>query len=147
MNCKGKVIQLEEATKAANGKNIQNILIADRTATARVTLWEEDINKLVTNKSYQFKQLVLKEFRGERQLSSIKDHTKIAQIDHDLDEIARNEVQLPVNTIKEAQIVGVFSIEHFSVCLKCNGKYLEKKSLVLVTDVACSNVWIFVIEM
>ena len=78
MNCKGKVIQLEEATKAANGKNIQNILIADRTATARVTLWEEDINKLVTNKSYQFKQLVLKEFRGERQLSSIKDRTKIA---------------------------------------------------------------------
>ena len=55
-----------------------------------------------------------------------KDRTEIAQID-DLDEVARNEVQLPGNTIKEADIVGVFSIEHFSVCLKCNGKVLGEE--------------------
>ena len=40
----------------------------------------------------------------------------------DLDEVAGNEVQLQVNTIIETRVVGVFSIEYFSVCLKCNGK-------------------------
>ena len=69
---------------------------------------------------------MVKEFRGEMQLSTIKDRTEIVEID-DLDEVAGNEVQLQVNTITEARVVGVFSIEFFSVCFKCNGKVLGEE--------------------
>ena len=66
INCETKVIQVDESTTVANGKILQNVLIPNRTATVRVTLWEDNINKLVNKKSYQ---LMVKEFRGEMQLS------------------------------------------------------------------------------
>jgi len=51
INCKGKVICVDAATTTGNRKAIQNALIADRTGSTRITLWEDDINKLVANKS------------------------------------------------------------------------------------------------
>ena len=36
INYEGKVVQVDEATKAANKKTLQNVLIAGRTATVRV---------------------------------------------------------------------------------------------------------------
>lgn len=79
------------------------------------------------------------------QLSTIKDCTEIMEID-DLDEVAGNEAQLQVNTITEARVVGVF-LSNTSQCAKsATEKCLAKKSLALVTDVACSNVWMSVIQ-
>jgi len=70
--------------------------------------------------------MIVKEFCGEMQLSTIKDRTEFVEID-DLDDVAVAINDVQVNTINEAQVVGVFSIECFSVCLKYNGKVVGEE--------------------
>jgi len=121
VTCEAKVVRLDEPTETASGKILQNVLVADSSGMARVIIWENDINKLEINKSYQFNKMMLREFRGQVQLSIAKDESKMIEID-DLDAVQQNDNLLMSSTIENATIVGVISLEKYSICLKCNGK-------------------------
>ena len=121
VTCQAKVLQLEEPTETATGKILQNVLIADSSGTAKLTLWEADINKLEVNKSYELGKMVLREFRGQIQLSCGKDESTITGID-DLEGVQQDESSLLSDVIEKATVLGVLSLESYSTCLKCNGK-------------------------
>ena len=121
VTCQAKVLQLEEPTETANGKTLQNVLVADSNGTAKVTLWETDINKLEANKSYQLSKMILKEFRGQIQLCCGKDESLITEID-DLEAVQQDDSSLLSSAIEKATVIGVYSLEKYSICLKCNGK-------------------------
>ena len=112
---------VDEPTETASGKTLQNVLVGDKTGVARVTLWESDIHKLVQKRSYQFNKMMVREFRGQMQLSTAKDENSMPEID-DLDEVQQDDDVMLNSCIENATIVGILSFEKFSVCLKCNGK-------------------------
>ena len=51
---RGKVIRVQDPVKVSPVLRKQNITIADSSAAARLTLWENSINKLSLHKSYRF---------------------------------------------------------------------------------------------
>lgn len=126
VTCEAKVVQVEEPTETANGKTLQNVMIADSSGMAKVTLWESDVHKLEADKSYRFSKMMLREFRGQTQLSSTKDESLMEEID-DLGVVHEDDDLLLSSAIEEATIVGVFSLEKYSTCLKCNGKITNAK--------------------
>ena len=59
---------------------MQTAKVADKTATATIVMWEDDVDKLSSLKCYRFEKLTVKEFRGELQLSA--SNSKIYEIDN-----------------------------------------------------------------
>ena len=50
----------------------QEFVIADKTGTASVSLWEHDVNMLMKDKSYQMNKLVVRIYMGKTPVSCIK---------------------------------------------------------------------------
>ena len=121
INCEAKVLQVNDIVKTANGKKLQTATVADKTATARIVMWEDDVDKLSLLKCYRFEKLTVKEFRGEMQLSTSS--SKIYEID-DIDAIDVKEENYTqqVNVIDEAKVIGVQLFEMYKACLKCRSK-------------------------
>ena len=64
---------------------------------------------------------MLREFRGQIQLSSAKDESVMIEID-DLGIVQEDDDLLLSSAIEEVTILGVYSLEKCPSCLKCNGK-------------------------
>ena len=50
------------------GLRKQDVTISDATSTARLVLWQDDIDKLVANGSYSFRNLQVRLYAGEKYL-------------------------------------------------------------------------------
>ena len=61
----------------------RDVLIADHTATAKVVLWEQQVDSLEKVKSYTLKNIHVKEFKSKKHLSIPKNDT--------VDEIPTND--------------------------------------------------------
>ena len=53
VTCQAKIIQIKQSQSVSTGKLKQEIIIADSTARAVLTLWEDDIDSLKTNYTQQ----------------------------------------------------------------------------------------------
>ncbi|XP_065913327.1 uncharacterized protein [Dysidea avara] len=118
VTCEGKVIEVDNVVETANGIKLQSVTIADRSGTARIVLWGDDVNMLSSSKCYKFEKVIVKEFHGETQLSVSK--SKIDEID-DIDAVNIRE-QEKVHTIDEAKVLGVQLFEVYKACLNCRSK-------------------------
>ena len=65
-----KTICLHDAKKVACGKHKQDAIIADSTATAVLTLWQDDIGTINLNRSYCFTNHLVNAFQGKNSLCS-----------------------------------------------------------------------------
>ena len=109
-------------TETVNGKKLQNVLVADSTGMAKVTLWENDVNRLNALKSCRLTKMLVREFHGQVQLSATKEDTQMVEID-DLASVKEDDDLLLNSTLTYAKIVGVSSLEKYLSCLKkCSGK-------------------------
>ena len=126
---KAKVITVKTPMTVghATKKTIQKVIIADTTKTATLQLWEEDINTLDEDTSYQFTNITVGEFYQEKYFtftteSSATQIPDIANVaDHD------DDMQMSHNTSKEcddAIVVGVTNFQQNAKCLtrNCKGK-------------------------
>lgn len=103
-------------------EKLQNALVANNSGMAKIALWENDVNRLKKNITYRFDDMVVREFRGQMQLSTTKDSDSLMTEIDDLGTVKQDNDLLLNSTLKEAIIVGVCSLEEHSICLKCNGK-------------------------
>ena len=53
----------------SNGKQKQDIIVADSTGHTTLTLWEEDIGMIVENKSYQLNHVQIHHYLGKTELN------------------------------------------------------------------------------
>ena len=51
ITCEAKVLRVDDVTETANKKKLQNAWVADSSGMAKITLWENDVDKLMTNRS------------------------------------------------------------------------------------------------
>lgn len=96
-----KVLTLSERVEVKPQLYKQDITLSDATGTARMTVWQTDIDKLEENESYEFKDLLVNSFNNLRYLSPPKSGFSFTPIDDigtvedaPVNEEGRNEMKL-----------------------------------------------------
>ncbi len=120
-----KAIRVDEVVEVAGGKKKQDVIIADRTGKARLTVWEKEIGKLTAGESYQLSGMVVREYRGTRFLSTSRENSEISPISNigDIDDKpVEGGSESTDTTTRSGRIVGVLALESYDGCIKCHGK-------------------------
>ncbi len=125
-----KAIHVKEPMEiaAAGGKKKQDIVVADKSATGRVTVWENEIGVIKEQKSYKLGGMVVREYRGQKFLSTSKEKSHIELIE-DIGEVQSGDEEEEESVgsrshIKNARILGVLEKNWYCGCLKCGAKVL-----------------------
>ena len=119
---KVKVNHLDTPVIVSGGKRKQNVIIADTTGSATLTLWESDIGKLQEDESYHLIKLIVRIYQDQHYLSFPMSGATIHHID-DLQNVIEADTQQPMDeTLHGVQVIGVPSLEAYLLCLKCKGK-------------------------
>lgn len=117
-----KVIAIENPQKVSHGLTKQEIVVADATAAAHLTLWENDVGSLEKNKSYFFKNMKVTSFRSEKYVVKPKYNGSIEAID-DIGEVSEDNLSNDTISLSGAEIVGIIGgLQIYSACITCNTK-------------------------
>lgn len=129
VSIRAKVVHLDTSMpiQSRNGKLLhkQESIIADETGQIRLVLWEENIDKLVIEKSYKLDNLTIRMYNDIKYLSmssssiveSIQDIGSVASPSADDDVIPDNG-----NRILDGSIIVILSTETYPSCIRCQGK-------------------------
>ena len=109
-------VQLSEKVK-------QDIIVADQTATARVTLWEDHVGAVDEGRSYTLKNFVVRMYQSAKYLSMGGDATEIVPIE-DIGVVATasdNDGEEEI-TLHNVTIIGVPRLDTHKACLQCKAR-------------------------
>ena len=62
VNVDVKVMEIGDITVLDDGRRVQNVVVADATGTVELALWQDFIGKLIIDKSYKLKNVMVKCF-------------------------------------------------------------------------------------
>lgn len=108
---------------------MQDILVADATATAKLTLWQDDIGKLEVNKTYELHNLVIKSFNGNKYLTppksgfTIEDKPDISITDFKPNELKPNELH-------DVEVIGIADAQLYVKCISCKSSVTSIKEKI-----------------
>ena len=126
-----KVVRLLENVTLPSGLQRADFLVADKTGSIKITLWEHNIEKLVLNKSYLLQNILVRSYREEKYISLSKHESTVQPIDN------IGEVSTPPGTeespeglgttvssmtIYNATVLGITELQKFVACVKCQRK-------------------------
>ena len=119
-----KVVRMEDAVEVTGGKKKRDLIVGDASGSCRCTLWEADIDRLEDEKCYRLKEFMVKEFRGEKYLSSTKQQSVIEEIGDigDVEEEDEEEGASGCKQFDDVRVVGVDRLDNYSGCMKCGSK-------------------------
>ena len=66
--------------EVSGGKRKQDVVVADSSGSMRLTVWEEVVGEVVEGKSYRFKGMMVREFKGKKFLSTSKTDSELLEI-------------------------------------------------------------------
>ena len=113
------MIEIYDPQKLPGGKTKQEVVLADETATASLILWEDDINLLVKNKSYQMFRLAVRIYMGKKQLSVPSSGVTIDEIE-DIPNVSKPEPSSDdEETCTAVTIAGIQQLEANTACINC----------------------------
>ena len=128
-----KIAQVAEVMTLHNNPKLQNITVADENGTAVVTLWQDDVGKLITGKTYLIENLIVKCYCGEWGLTSPKSAIVIRETES-LSEVVEVSAQdNNIGILKNVKIIGVKNLQCFRLCPMCKNVKMDTK--------AGRNVW------
>ena len=117
---KAQVIKVNEPQKFGPGKLKQEVIIADSTATAKLMLWESDVNMLLETKSYQMRKLVVRSYLQKNYLSVPSTGSTIEETDYLENVIAEPESSSDDDEFLAAvTVAGVQQLEAIYTCINC----------------------------
>ena len=110
-----KVIQTPDPMTVTGGKCKQDVIIADDTATAKVTLWEQYVGALQLGNSYMLKNFVIREYNQLKYLSMPREGAEILSVEdvgdvYELSSDSSSEEQQEM-LINNAQIVAKLALD------------------------------------
>ena len=76
-----KVLRVATPRQVNGGQRKQDVYLADATAAAQVTLWEEDVNLLHENVSYHFFNIQRQDYRGQKYLELGRYQWEVEEVD------------------------------------------------------------------
>lgn len=128
----GKIVSVNDPSyvsrHAEPGKlKMQECVLADSSMTVKLKIWEEDIGKVVKGSSYQFINVKVKEYDGERFLST-NDGSEICRI-NDIDGPMSTKVLPSLHVAVIGEISAVASVDKYRKCVKCGGRVNESEGV------------------
>ena len=99
-----RVQKLADLETVCTGKQKQDVYVVDRSSTAKVTLWEEQVGILHDQTSYKMENFVVREFGGTKYLS-MGSESKVIPIEEIKD--AKTVAKDYESMLEGAQIVAV----------------------------------------
>ena len=122
-----KVQVVHDPEDIGNNRKKQDI-VSDNTAHIKVTIWAQDIGKMIVGKSYKLIGMWVREFRGEKYLTTAKTDCEITEIDDIGDvksyDVAKEQQKCPDDQ-SNVKIVGVERIDNYNGCLKCSSRVVK----------------------
>ena len=112
-----KVHKLNDPESVRTGKQKQEVLVADHSTTAKVTLWEEQIGYLREGASYRLECFVVRESGGAKYLS-MGGESKVSLID----DIEFVKVSNDEKKMKDVKIMAVAELDCYKGCLRCKAR-------------------------
>lgn len=131
----GKISEVDEVVETKTGKEKQDAVIVDETGRATCTMWEDQVGKLEIGNSYKLKGMSIREYNGQKYLSSSFGATLIepvTDIGH-VNAVDDGTGTLLSDTLKDAKIVAVPTLEECKKCMHCSHK-LVVATQALVDD-------------
>lgn len=127
---KAKVIHIRDAIQVAGGKTKQEIVIADSSAKATLTLWGTDVGAVKLDGTYCFSNLKVKTFQGKKELSAPEDAAITTA--EDISDVAEqsDSDDDPAHHIDNIEIIGVPVFSSYTACITCKSKVDAKTSKI-----------------
>ena len=116
VNVRIKVINIQDKKKTAKNLTKQEVIIADKTDNAVLTLWEDDMDSLELAESSELNKITVKIFCGEHTFSYPKFGASISQIE-DIGEVVEDIVDPTEPCMEGVTIAGVKDLFTFKICL------------------------------
>ena len=121
MTFSAQVAKVGEPRSVDTGKMKQDVLLCNTTGTATLSLWEDDIHKLVEGQSYQMDRLMVRSFQGKNHLSMPPSGATIEEID-DLQGVktpSTASVTDEIECLSNVTVTGVQQLESVRTCISC----------------------------
>lgn len=121
-----QVTKVEGTEVVGRGKKKQEIVIADSTGVANLTLWEEDIGSLKADECYQLNRVVVRTYRGKRHLSFPQSGATSLNIEN-IGEVMDESCDLDSDDklIEGAKVIGVHDLTNIYNCFCCKRGTVE----------------------
>lgn len=119
-----KVVVVNEPVTVTGGKTKQDLVVADSTSTARLTLWEEKVHSMDLDQSYTLTNVVVRKYQDKKYLSfprngssvdAIDDIGHVIEYDPEDDDEQSRELRKPV-------VVAVQLFDTYKSCLICKAR-------------------------
>ena len=113
-------MKLHEQTEVKPGLYKQDIVISDATGSARLTVWQDQINILEQDKSYKLDNLTVRSYNGSKYLTLPKSEFVVKNVD-DIGEVKEEQVVMDYkeNEIIDAEVTAVADFVQGRVCISC----------------------------
>ena len=132
ISLKAKVINLQKPQKVANGtlRKAEAILV-DEHGSIKILFWQEDIDKIENDETYQFKDLSVKKdkYSGEIYVNPAKGLCLFTKCEAFTGQLAMPQ-NMPtefLNSQVTTDILGVADIKKEFCCLRCNRQVNPQK--------------------
>ena len=130
-----KAVRVDEPMEVSGGRRKQDVMVSDGEKTMRVTMWEDDIGKLVEGLSYKLAGMMVRSFgpagKKETYLSTGKQGSTVDEVE---DIGAIEEKEGGDGTVRwqleDVVVVGVPVLDTYLSCLKCSCKVVAKKEMI-----------------
>ena len=120
VSVKVKVVEVREVHKLDDGRQVQNVVVADHSGTTELALWQDFVGQMVLNKSYEVKNVKVKSFRETYSLFTPKENVEILEIE-DLKEVVNFATpNKPTRMIANAKVIAVSDFASDLICISCN---------------------------
>jgi hypothetical protein len=124
VNVKIKVIDSRTPCYVTGQKKKQDIIIADDTANAKLTVWEEHVDTFEVSKCYSLRNITVREYASNKYLSLPKEGFTITTIDDigSVDDDCTNQPEQQLLQLPSAMIIGVPQLDSYKSCLVCKAR-------------------------
>ena len=117
-----KVYEVKDPVTISN-KSMQDVLIADKSSTARVTLWEENVGIMQQGRSYTLKNFVVRVFQSVKYLTMGGEGAELIPI-KDIGAVAlQSDSSDPdCEAVLHHVSIVVLHLDTVRACLNCKGR-------------------------
>ena len=122
-------VRIEDPVKVSPTLRRQNVTIADSSAAAKLTLWENSIGMLSLSKSYQFSNFSVRTYKSEKYISLPREGGTFKEIP-DLADVVEDDLPNDTVVLTNAKVAAA-NLSVYRACLACNSK------LEPVDDIIC----------
>ena len=116
---RASVLNASEQQTVGSGKIKQDVTIADKTAQATVTLWEQNVDILKIGQSYQLNRLEVRHYLGQYHLSFPSTGASVEPIDDIGPVINEPSADSDETLIEGVTVLGVQQLDEVYSCIHC----------------------------